>query len=113
MIKACTRFYQCRNRRLPYRPYRALKVPYTACTQVLIREFIINNQERESKMEEMKKIDEVHKAYEICKEVFSPTVGIIEAGSEIEDKEEYEFYKMAHEFFFQKRQKELIAKGIY
>lgn len=65
------------------------------------------------KMEEMKKIDEVHKAYEICKEVFSPTVGIIEAGSEIEDKEEYEFYKMAHEFFFQKRQKELIAKGIY
>ena len=56
-------------------------------------------------MEEMKKIDEVHRAYEICKEVFSPTVGIIEAGSEIEDKEEYEFYKMAHEFFFQKRQK--------
>lgn len=64
-------------------------------------------------MEEIKKIDEVHRAYEICKEVFSPKAGIIEAGSEIEDREEYEFYKMVHEFFFQKRQKELIAKGIY
>ena len=63
-------------------------------------------------MEEMKKIDEVHKAYEICKEVFSPTVGIIEAGSEIEDKEEYEFYKWRMSSF-PERQKELIAKGIY
>ena len=27
--------------------------------------------------------------------------------------DDYEFYKMAHEFFFQKRQKEVIAKGIY
>ena len=88
-------------------------MPYTACTQILIKKVIINKQERGNKMEEMKKIDEVHRAYEICKEVFSPTVGIIEVGSEIEDKEEYEFYKMAHEFFFQKRQKELIAKGIY
>ena len=76
-------------------------------------ELLINRKYWLHGMEEMKKIDEVHKAYEICKEVFSPTVGIIAAGSEIEDKEEYEFYKMAHEFFFQKRQKELIAKGIY
>ena len=88
-------------------------MPYTACTQILIKKVIINKQERGNKREEMKKIDEGHRAYEICKEVFSPTVGIIEVGSEIEDKEEYEFYKMAHECFFQKRQKELIAKGIY
>lgn len=64
-------------------------------------------------MEPMKKLDEIHRAYEICKEVFSPTTGIIEAGAEIVDEDEYEFYKMAHEFFFQKRQKEVIAKGIY
>lgn len=63
-------------------------------------------------MEDMKKLDEVHKAYKICKDVFSPSVGIIEVGSEIVDKEEYEFYKMAHEFFFRKRQQEVIAKRI-
>lgn len=64
-------------------------------------------------MEGSLKLNEVHRAYKICKEVFSPTVGIIEVGAEIRDQEEYEFYKLAHEFFFQQRQKEVVEKGIY
>lgn len=57
-----------------------------------------------------KKLEEIHKAYEQCKEVFSPSVGIIDVAVEITDEDEYEFYKLAHEFFFQKKQKELIEK---
>lgn len=64
-------------------------------------------------MEESKKLKEVHKAYERCKKVFAPGFEIVNVGAEIKDKEEYEFYKLLHEYFMQKKQRELIKKGVY
>lgn len=64
-------------------------------------------------MEESKKLKEVHKAYEQCKKVFAPGFEIVNVGAEIKDKEEYEFYKLLHEYFMQKKQREPIKKGVY
>ncbi len=63
--------------------------------------------------EENKKLKEVHKMYEQCKKVFTPGFEIVNVGADIEDKEEYEFYKLLHEYFMQKKQRELIKKGVY
>ncbi len=60
-----------------------------------------------------KKLKEVHKAYELCKKVFEPGLVIVNVSKEIKDKEEFEFYRLLHEHFMQKRQRELIEKGVY
>lgn len=60
-----------------------------------------------------KRLKEVHEAYEQCKKVFEPGFVIVNVGSEIKDKEEFEFYRVVHEHFMQKRQTELIEKGVY
>ena len=64
-------------------------------------------------MAESKKLKEVHKAYEMCRKVFLPSAEIMNVAVEIQDEEEYEFYKLVHEFFLQKKQRELIEKGVY
>ena len=60
-----------------------------------------------------KKLKEVHKTYEQCKKVFEPSLLIVDVGTEIKDKEEYEFYMLVYEHFMHKRQRELIKKGVY
>lgn len=62
---------------------------------------------------ESKKLKEIREAYERCKEVFAPGFEIINIGTEIKDKEEYEFYRLVYEHFMHKRQRELIKKGVY
>lgn len=64
-------------------------------------------------MEGSKKLEEVHRAYRMCREVFEPSFELMSICSEITDPEEYDFYKMVHEHFLQKGQKELIEKGVY
>ena len=64
-------------------------------------------------VENKEKLKEVHDAYEQCKKVFTPGFEIINVAADIEDAEEYEFYRMVHEYFLQKKQKELIEKGVY
>lgn len=59
--------------------------------------------------EESRKFEEVHKAYELCKKVFAPGFDIMDVAVEIEDKEEYEFCKLVHEHFLQKKQRKLYC----
>lgn len=63
-------------------------------------------------MEARTKLEEVHKAYQMCREVFEPSFELMSICSEITDPEEYDFYKTVHEHFLQKRQRELIEKGV-
>ena len=63
-------------------------------------------------MAESQKLQEVHKAYKMCRQAFLPSTEIMDVAAEIHDEEEYEFYKLVHEFFLQKKQRELIEKGV-
>lgn len=59
------------------------------------------------------KLKEVHEAYEHCRKVFEPSEEIMRVSLEIEDKDEFEFYRMVHNYFMKKKQMELVEKGVY
>lgn len=59
------------------------------------------------------KLKEVHEAYENCKKVFEPSEEIIEVSLNIENEDEFEFYRTVHNFFMKQKQMELVKKGVY
>lgn len=64
-------------------------------------------------METKNKAEQIHEAFLKCKEVFTPSMAVADAVFDINDDEERQFYNMVYQFFLQKRQKELIEKGVF
>ncbi len=64
-------------------------------------------------MKQTKKAKEIHKAYLLCQEIFSPSEELEEQFSFIEDEDEKLFYRKMSDFFLQQKQKEAIKKGVF
>lgn len=60
-----------------------------------------------------KKTQEIHKAYQICKEVFEPSTILARQFFEINDEVERDFYELLFNFFFQQKHKEVIENEVY
>lgn len=60
-----------------------------------------------------KLLKDIHAAYLNCKEVFKPSFELGRQLTEIEDKDERDFYELLYNFFLQQRQREVIEKGVY
>lgn len=64
-------------------------------------------------MKQTQKLKEIHKAYLLCREVFSPSEELEEQFSLITDEDEKLFYRKMSDFFLQQKQKEAIKKGVF
>lgn len=54
------------------------------------------------------KTTEIHKAYQMCRETFAPSVELLDESTNITNNEELRFYRMVSDFFMQQKQKEII-----
>lgn len=60
-----------------------------------------------------RKTDEIHEVYLQCKEIFEPSLELQDEFFNIQDNEERMFYEVLANFFMQRRQKELVEKGVF
>ena len=54
------------------------------------------------------KTKQIHEAYLLCKEVFVPSMALMDEASNIHDEEELLFFRAVSEFFIGRKQEEII-----
>lgn len=64
-------------------------------------------------MSDDKKTEEIHEVYLQCKKIFEPSLELQDEIFNIQGNEEKMFYELLTNFFMQRRQKELVEKGIF